>query len=55
MLGGLGANLFFDLSEAVARGVRYGSTEMPEFGAQATYAELHATFQALYPALRAVR
>lgn len=55
MLGGLGAHLFFDLSEAVARVVRYGPTEMPEFGAQATYAELHTTFQALYPALRAVR
>ncbi len=55
MLGGLGAHLFFDLSEAVARVVRYGPTEMPEFGAQATYAELHTMFQALYPALRAVR
>ena len=55
MLGGLGANLFFDLSEAVARVVRYGSTEMPEFGAQATYAELLTRFQALYPALRAIR
>ncbi|MBN1200814.1 MAG: xylulokinase [Anaerolineae bacterium] len=55
LLAGLGADVFYDLAQAVARAVRYGSTETPDPDEQARYAELHAQFQALYPALRAVR
>ncbi|NLX11578.1 MAG: xylulokinase [Chloroflexi bacterium] len=55
LLAGLGAHLFFDLGEAVARVVDYGPTEAPDPDDQAHYAEQHRRFRALYPALRGVR
>jgi xylulokinase len=55
MLAGLGTHVFYDLSQAVARVVHYGPTESPDPGDQGHYAERHAQFQALYPALRATR
>jgi xylulokinase len=55
MLAGLGTHVFYDLSQAVARVVHYGPTESPNPDDQDTYAERHAQFQALYPALRAAR
>lgn len=55
MLAGLGTHVFYDLAEAVARVVHYGATEQPDPEMQAVYVESHARFQALYPALRAIR
>ncbi len=55
LLAGVGANLFYDLPQAVARSVHYGPTETPDGAEQAVYAEGYERFRALYPALRALR
>ncbi|MBN1679633.1 MAG: xylulokinase [Anaerolineae bacterium] len=55
LLAGLGANLFYDLPQAVAHAVHYGPTVTPDPAEQAIYGERHAQFQALYPALRNIR
>lgn len=52
LLAGVGAGVFADVSEAVARGVRVtGSTE-PDAGRARLYDELYATYRGVYPALR---
>ena len=55
MLAGVGAGLFYDLAQAVAKTVRYGPTEQPDLDDMAIYDAQYARFRALYPALRSVR
>lgn len=55
ILAGLGAKVFYDLPQAVASTVDYGPMEAPNPMDQEIYAEQFAKFQALYPALRAIR
>jgi xylulokinase len=55
LLAGLGAGMFYDLAQATALTVHYSPPEAPDPGDQAVYAEQHAQYQALYPALRSLR
>jgi xylulokinase len=55
MLAGSGTHVFYDLAQAVAHTVHYGSTETPKSEDQAVYDEGYSRFQALYPVLRTVR
>jgi xylulokinase len=52
LLGGVAGGVFADVHDAVSRTVRTGVTIDPEPAAAAVYAELHARYQELYPALR---
>lgn len=54
LLAGVGAGVFADLPDAVARCVRYGEIEEPDAGTRAVYEAGFARFRALYPALRGV-
>jgi xylulokinase len=55
LLGGVAGGIFADVADAVERCVRIGDTIEPDPSQLALYAELHAGYQALYPALREVR
>jgi len=55
LLGGVAGGIFVDVADAVERCVRIGDTIEPDPSQLALYAELHAGYQALYPALREVR
>jgi xylulokinase len=55
LLGGVAGGIFADVADAVERCVRIGDTIEPDPSQLALYAELHASYQALYPALREVR
>ena len=55
MLAGLGTHVFYDLPQAVALSIRYGSTIMPDPDAHAIYTDAFARYQAFYPALRSVQ
>jgi xylulokinase len=52
LLAGVGAGLFADLPDAVARCVRYGEIEEPDAEERAVYDAGFARFRALYPAIR---
>jgi len=52
LLGGVAGGVFADVHDAVARCVRVTSVVEPDPAWRDTYAELHARFRALYPALR---
>ena len=53
LLGGVAGGVFADVSDAVARCVRVGDVRSsPSRRCAEAYAELHARFRALYPALR---
>jgi xylulokinase len=55
LLGGVAGGVFADVGEAVERCVRVTETIGPDASLRETYAELHAGYRALYPALRDVR
>ena len=55
LLGGVAGGVFADVGEAAARCVRVTDTIEPDPSELDTYAELHARYRALYPALREVR
>ncbi|NDJ76639.1 MAG: xylulokinase [Chloroflexi bacterium] len=55
LLAGLGADVFYDLPQAVAHAVDYGSSELPDPAERAVYDTGFDRFRALYPALRTVR
>ena len=55
LLGGVAGGVFADVGEAAARCVRVTDTIEPDPSQLDTYAELHARYRALYPALREVR
>jgi xylulokinase len=55
LLGGVAAGIWGDAREAVGACVRVTRTIEPRPEWVERYAELHATFRRLYPALRAVR
>jgi xylulokinase len=55
LLGGVAGGVFADVHEAVRRCVRARETIEPDPRWVASYAELHARHQALYPALHPVR
>ncbi|MBL8096802.1 MAG: xylulokinase, partial [Anaerolineales bacterium] len=52
LLAGVGAGVFADVSDAVARGVRVTGVTTADPERAARYTALHALFQAQYPALR---
>jgi xylulokinase len=52
LLAGVGAGVFADLPDAVARCVRYGAIEDPDADVRAVYDARFARFRALYPAIR---
>ena len=54
LLGGVSAGVWRDPAEAAARAVELTTTTEPDPEDAARYAELHHTFQALYPAIAAV-
>jgi xylulokinase len=54
MLAGLGTQVFYDLAQAVAHTVHYGSIETPDPDDRPLYDEGYARFRALYPALKAI-
>jgi xylulokinase len=55
LLGGVAGGVFADVDEAVGRCVRVTETVEPDPDWQDAYREAHERYQALYPALRAVR
>ena len=55
LLGGVAGGAFADVREVAARCVRVTDTIEPDPSELDTYAELHARYRALYPALREVR
>jgi xylulokinase len=55
ILAGLGTHVFYDLAQAVAHTVHYGSAEDPNPDDQAVYDDGYSHFRSLYPALRGVR
>ena len=55
LLGGVAGGVFADVGEAAARCVRVTDAIEPDPSQLDTYAELHARYRALYPALREVR
>jgi xylulokinase len=55
LLGGVAGGVFADVDEAVARCVRVTDVVEPDPREREVYAELHARYGALYPALREVR
>jgi xylulokinase len=52
LLPGVGAGVYADVEEAVARCVRYGEIEEPKADEQAVYDKVFARFRTLYPALK---
>jgi xylulokinase len=54
LLGGVASGVFSDVEDAVSRTVRTLDTVEPEAGWIAAYAEHHARYTRLYPALRAL-
>ena len=54
LLGGVAGGVFADVHDAVARSVRTLDTVEPDPAWRDAYAELHARYERLYPALRAV-
>jgi xylulokinase len=52
LLAGVGAGVYADVVEAVARCVRYGEIEEPKADEQAVYDKVFARFRTLYPALK---
>jgi xylulokinase len=52
LLAGVGAGVFADLPDAVARCVRYGAIEEPDADARAVYEAGFARFRALYRAIK---
>ena len=55
LLAGSAVGVFANVPDAVACSVRYGVVEEPHPADQDVYAAGFARFQALYPALRAVK
>ena len=52
LLGGVAGGVFGDVHEAVAAAIRTSDLVEPDPGWHDSYAELHARYRALYPALR---
>jgi xylulokinase len=55
LLGGVAGGVFADVGEAVERCVRVTDAIEPDPALLDVYGELHASYRAVYPALRAVR
>jgi xylulokinase len=55
LLGGVAGGVFADVDEAVDRCVRVATTIEPDPAGREAYRDAHERYQALYPALRAVR